>query len=325
MKKPKTKLKFIPKPEQMALWPDISGNTVNGVDETEVRQPTPIYWQKPELTPFGPIMEYYKNIQPPDKKLMEIRQREHDFAVQEISPKSNTRIENTPEEWTKLVKEVGLKNNGDVVGITRMRPEWVIESFEVPYETVIMSGVSMNFDELKEAPGILSAREVSRQYGRAQQVSKAIASWIHEQGWNAVSYGGSNHVPMLLIPPAIECGFGELGKHGSLINNKYGSAFRLGAVVTDMPLKMDSKKEFGADEFCMNCKACEAACPPDAISSSKKMVRGVDKWYVDFDKCLPYFTESIGCGICLAVCPWSRPGVADNLIKKLAKKRQKNT
>lgn len=321
MKRPIKKTPFIPNPKQMALWPDVSGNDVNGVGESLVRRPSPIYWQKPELTPFGSIMKYYKSIQPPDKKLMEIRQREHDIAAREISIKSETRKENTSEKWTELVKEVALNNDGDVVGITKMKPEWVIESFDVPYQTVIMTGVSMDFDNLKEAPGIISAREVSRQYGRAQHVSKAIASWIHEQGWNAVCYGGSNHVPMLLIPPAVECGFGELGKHGSLISSKYGSAFRLGAVVTDMPLDLDTKKIFGADEFCMNCKACENACPPSALSPTKELVRGEVKWYVDFDKCLPYFTENIGCGICLAVCPWSRPGVSENLIKKLAKKK----
>ena len=27
------------------------------------------------------------------------------------------------------------------------------------------------------------------------------------------------------------------------------------------------------------------------------------KWYVDFDKCIPYFAETSGCAICIAVCP----------------------
>ncbi len=28
------------------------------------------------------------------------------------------------------------------------------------------------------------------------------------------------------------------------------------------------------------------------------------KWYVDFDKCIPYFTKTHGCTICIEVCPW---------------------
>jgi epoxyqueuosine reductase QueG len=96
---------------------------------------------------------------------------------------------------------------------------------------------------------------------------------------------------------------------------------RLGALVTNMPLNMDTPDVFGVDDFCMNCKACQNACPPEAIHPEKKMVRGLVKWYVDFDKCLPYFNENTGCGICLAVCPWSRPDVPQNLIKKIAKKK----
>ena len=99
----------------------------------------------------------------------------------------------------------------------------------------------------------------------------------------------------MLIPPAIACGFGELGKHGSIINRKLGSSFRLASVLTDLPLVGDESDEFGADAFCVNCRLCVDACPPDAVFDVKKTVRGQTKWYVDFDKCLPYFNEAMGC------------------------------
>lgn len=47
----------------------------------------------------------------------------------------------------------------------------------------------------------------------------------------------------------------------------------------------------------------------------------VARWYVDFDKCLPFFNENLGCGICLAVCPFSRPLIGARLVRKLAAKR----
>jgi epoxyqueuosine reductase QueG len=61
----------------------------------------------------------------------------------------------------------------------------------------------------------------------------------------------------------------------------------------------------------------------DAISDDKQMVRGEEKWYVDFDKCVPYFTETAGCGICIEVCPWSKPDRGFSLSKKLLEKRAK--
>tara|TARA_B100001057_G_C22554714_1_gene834844 strand:- start:170 stop:733 length:564 start_codon:yes stop_codon:yes gene_type:complete len=66
---------------------------------------------------------------------------------------------------------------------------------------------------------------------------------------------------------------------------------------------------------------CEDACPPFAILSEKKKGRGIKKWYVDFDKCLPFFNQHQGCGICIAVCPWSLPGVGLNLAEKLEQKK----
>ena len=41
------------------------------------------------------------------------------------------------------------------------------------------------------------------------------------------------------IPIFYQVGFGELGRHGSLINEKYGASFRPGFVTTDLPLTED--------------------------------------------------------------------------------------
>ncbi len=85
----------------------------------------------------------------------------------------------------------------------------------------------------------------------------------------------------------------------------------------------DSRARFGADEFCLHCRVCEKACPPRAIAPTKQLVRGEVRWYVDFDKCLPYFNEHGGCGICIVACPWSLPGVADRLAEKAARRGER--
>jgi epoxyqueuosine reductase QueG len=125
----------------------------------------------------------------------------------------------------------------------------------------------------------------------------------------------------LLIPAAIEAGLGELGKHGSMIHRTLGANFRLACVLTNAKLAVDSPRNFGADDFCLHCRICADACPPQAIVHQKQLVRGKTRWYVDFDKCLPYFNEYYSCAICIALCPFSRPGVGDNLVRKLAERR----
>jgi epoxyqueuosine reductase QueG len=87
-----------------------------------------------------------------------------------------------------------------------------------------------------------------------------------------------------------------------------------------MPLHYDVPDSFGADDFCTGCQVCANECPPDAISRDKVLVRGSLKWAVDFDRCIPYFNETYGCGICLAVCPWSTPGRAPKLAERFARR-----
>jgi epoxyqueuosine reductase len=158
----------------------------------------------------------------------------------------------------------------------------------------------------------------STYYVDAAKTSKLLANWIRKKGWYADPKMGPNTEDVLMIPAAIAAGIGQLGKHGSLINKKLGSNFRLSMVLTDLPINVDAPESFGSEEFCENCQICVNACPPDAISNAKQLVRGDKKWYVDFDKCIPYFVDNLVCGICLAVCPWSRPGIGEKLLKKMA-------
>ena len=158
--------------------------------------------------------------------------------------------------------------------------------------------------------------EVVRQYTRALDIVKQLTGWIRKHGWDAWPHGGPMAGDVVMIPAAIAAGLGELGKHGSMINRGLGSNFRLGLVLTELPLEASGAEEFGADGFCANCRVCADACPPMAISHDKHWIRGIERWYVDFDACLPFFNEHKGCAICIAVCPWSRPGVAASLSSK---------
>ena len=85
------------------------------------------------------------------------------------------------------------------------------------------------------------------------------------QGWGSEAVKGPMAGKLVMVPPALECGFEELGKHGSLINPEFGSSFRLPAVLTNAPFANTLKREFGIDEFCSKYRICEDACHPIAI------------------------------------------------------------
>ena len=316
--------------EQRALLPEISGNTINGLGEREWRPPRIVYWPNDATResgqvskhPFGPVIAWFRRITPAVKHVYT------DFAHR--APKTldaiaQTRVEDSPENWTQKVKGFVLEHEADLVGITRLNVEWIFDDAEIPdLPWVVMIGCRMDYDRMRHMPPStgdpVAAIEVGETYNKVDRAAGALANWIRRQGWYAENQGGPNSGRMLLIPPAIACGFGELGKHGSIINRKFGSLIRLSAVRTDLPLLPDAVDEFGADDFCTRCRACTRACPVDAIYDEKQLVRGTVKWYVDFDRCVPYFNENYACGICIAVCPWSRPGVAPRLAKRVSRK-----
>ncbi|MAU40137.1 MAG: ortho-chlorophenol reductive dehalogenase [Kordiimonas sp.] len=241
---------------------------------------------------------------------------------------ADVRIEKTPEEFTAALKKKALAHEEvEVVGVTRMRKDWMFENQEnLSAKYVVVLARSMDYDLLaKNLGGDFSSAitQVIGGYEKTQRAAVDLANWIRAQGWPATGYGGltlNEGELHLMIPPAIEAGIGQLAKNGSMISDELGSAFRIATVMTDMPLIEDQPREIGVDEFCMSCKKCTEDCPPGAISDKKQMVRGVEKWYVDFDKCMPFITEHKACGICLSTCPWSRPGVATSLSKKMLKK-----
>jgi len=311
----------------MALMPELSGNDINGRGETGFRRPSRIYWHRSDAIPHGKIQEWMVNRFNAVAAFSTVYAK-GDRGPGKLNPVARNREQDSPQNWSARVKAFALQNDADLVGIAKMDPKWTYEDCE-PHEEpwVIVLGVVMDHAKLSQAPSsdedTASALEVAEQYNRAARAAARLANWIRDQGHQSVPHGGPWAGPMTLIPAALACGFGELGKHGSIINKQYGSSFRLSAVVTDIPLMADEASEFAADEFCTRCQVCIDECPVSAISDGKQLVRGIKKWYVDFDKCIPYFNETHGCGICIAVCPWSRPGTAPRLAEKMLRRRKR--
>ena len=305
------------------MFPEVSGNAVNGLGETDFRRPRPIYWHDPDTLDHGALQKWFYTQNPDNDAVRSARKARAIIQAQDVPEVAATRIVRSASERTELLTRHAATLDLDLFGIARMDPDWVFEGHSVDKEFIVMIGVAHDYEEIATAPKDRAGAEVVRQYGRGLKASKDIAAWFRNEGWDAIPHGGPMAGPVVLIPPAIACGFGELGKHGSVINPDFGASFRLACVLTDTPLLPTSSESFGVDDFCTNCRICSDACPPDAILPEKATVRGAEKWYVDFDKCIPFFNENFGCGICIAVCPFSRPGIGANLVAKLARRRER--
>lgn len=325
-------------PSRIYRWlhPQKSGNTINGLGETTIRRPFRILWTADQETPYGKLQRYFLAV---SGLKGTVRFSEHLYTRtlsrwehRQSQQKPIAHLTSmSPDELAEKTQQVALKN-GDIVGICEMKEEWIFEGTTLPswaYNAegkldarIIVIGVAMDYDNFMQSPLLPAATEAMKQYDRGTLAALETGDFLLQQGYHAWGHSGPRAGRFLLVPAAEAAGLGNLGKHGSLISKEFGSSLRLGAVLTSAPLPLDHKVDFGSEDFCVNCQICINECPAKALNNEKQWVRGVHKYYVNFDKCLPYFMDHNGCGICAAKCPYSRPNVRPKLLSKHEKRMQ---
>ncbi len=121
-------------------------------------------------------------------------------------------------------------------------------------------------------------------------------------------------VPILERLYGYYAGLGWVGKHGGLIDRRYGSWFFLGEILLDLDLDYDSPQP----DRCGECQRCLDACPSGALVAPR---------ILDARRCLSYLTIEyrgiipeelraplgncvFGCDRCQSVCPWNQKAAA---------------
>ncbi|MCC6816940.1 MAG: hypothetical protein IT267_11050, partial [Saprospiraceae bacterium] len=178
---------------------------------------------------------------------------------------------------------------------------------EVNEKYAIVVGKRMLWRKFQEVPSHESAIECLSVYFTLGEVVIKLAGFIRSLGYDCAVEHPIGDSDVLHVPLALKAGFGELGRHGSIIHPKMGPLFRIGSVITSMPLKIDKPIDAGIAKFCDVCKACRIYCPAKAIpddrsSEAGKDHLGNDRYLVDTGKCFSYFAKHNYCSICLPVC-----------------------
>ncbi|MDJ0926644.1 MAG: reductive dehalogenase domain-containing protein [Gammaproteobacteria bacterium] len=301
-----------------------SGNEINGLNDPARKRATPVFHSTGRGGGRQPLAwealdNFFNLVASPACMWQVVRTlwQRRGYA----GPVADTQVTvDDPAVMSEQVKAKALELGAGLAGVSVIDDDALYDGYPAPpYRYAISLGIPMDREEMLHVPQQRAAVEVMRTYRRAGRIAIELAAWIRSLGWPAQAYADGEDV--LQIPMALKAGLGQLGKHGSMISKKFGSNFRLAAVMTDLPLALDAPVDIGVDDLCLNCQRCTKDCPPDAILDTKQLVRGVEKWYVDFDRCIPYFSMTEGCGICIEVCPWSEPGRGPRLSEKLLAKR----
>jgi len=239
---------------------------------------------------------------------------------------SPTKIEITSiEDSTDRVKLAAKMFGAGMVGICNMNKRWVYshnfdrktkeaKPFDLPegMKHVIMIIVPMDYELSKTFPAALSGAATGIGYSTGLNCANTIAQFISNLGYNAIA---SLNDTALNIPMAIEAGLGEYGRHGLLINQKFGPNIRIAKVFTDLPLLADKPVEFGVKKFCNVCERCSKSCPVKAIPFGEPQsdppnissLTGIKKWTVNAEKCFKFWVGmNSDCAICIRVCPYNK-------------------
>ena len=227
----------------------------------------------------------------------------------------------TPEAAAAKIKGYARLLGADLVGIGPLRREFVYSHvgrvfagqtwgapIDLDHPYAISLGIRMNAAGLnRTAPSFPETLESAYAYARGAWMAVQLAAYIRSLGYRARAHHLRNY-QVLAVPVAVDGGLGELARCGFLISHEYGNCLRLATVTTDLPMETDRAVDLGVQEFCDSCVVCAKACPAGAIPQGGKVeVRGLRKWALDAGKCYRYWHKAgSDCGICIAICPWSR-------------------
>lgn len=225
---------------------------------------------------------------------------------------------------TEAIKKRAHDLGADGVGCAKLTPIMIDAGKDVPHQNIVCLIVGEDYAAVQGGPRSIETESTST-YVRCAEISTEIARHIREDlGYSAVAHhnGGCD---IQAIPAMYAAGFGELGKHGSLIHPELGASHRPGLVTTDLPLAHDKPISFGVQDVCLNCRLCSNNCPGDAIPNEGFILtEGVRRWITDVERCYVYSRlREQYCHICVDVCPYVHKANGDTQKKALYKRYMK--
>lgn len=142
----------------------------------------------------------------------------------------------TESEAALTIKKMAFELGADEVGIAKIEPSDIHKGRDVEEKYAVVVAQRMLWRNFQEVPSHDSAIECLRIYFSLGAVVIQLADYVRSLGYPCRVEHPIGDSDVLHVPLALKAGFGELGRHGSIIHPKMGPLFRLASVITDMPL-----------------------------------------------------------------------------------------
>lgn len=220
------------------------------------------------------------------------------------------RVDLSASELTRRVKERAAELGLSAVGVARYDPKYTFEPYLSQYnaeDRIVVCILEQSWVATQKVPSAAAERGHHGTYERLVPMAERLASFLRSLGYYARTDGPDGRG--MSIHYAVEAGLGQLGLNGQLLTPFAGSRCRIVTIATDAQLIPDAPKDYGVPALCDSCKTCVRRCPSGAITSQRKMHRGVYKAKIKTERCLPMVALAYGCAICMKVCPVQRYGL----------------
>lgn len=212
-------------------------------------------------------------------------------------------------ELETMARELGAQD----IGYVKVPRNAIFQGKGIPCQYAVVFTVEMDKEPIETAPSFDCQLEVMEGYKNMGRISKKLAQFIRRNGFAAypgMALGGVTDYPHL----AELAGLGAIGYHGLLIGPYSGARLRINTIytnITNLPTLVARGEEnphLWVRDFCAMCRKCIRECPVDAIYEEPRPRGDGGMQTIDHATCRDYFASNFGCGICLAVCPFSHSG-----------------
>ncbi|MFX1587530.1 MAG: 4Fe-4S binding protein [Promethearchaeota archaeon] len=214
--------------------------------------------------------------------------------------------------WQELNEYASEKWDIIKIGFTELPTQLIFKDKFVLFRYALVFMQEMQKDKIDTAPLLTAGLEVMRVYATLGEIVNDIARWLRKKGVRCQS----NHPlgGLVCTPPlAGKAGMGGHGRNGMLITPEFGPRQRLAPIFIEEKIFnfTDNSDHIWIEEQCKSCDLCQKNCPANAIQEKKRIsidnIPGIGamRTCIEKEKCFPYFLKTLGCSICIKVCPFS--------------------